>query len=160
MGSCGRLGESPNTWKHFGPKPTQAQYSVISVLVRQETVLVSFVFQLNTQHTHLGRLDLGAGFWGQDYGWGLQVSRPFGAAEGVLYGTELGSVTSKRVGLFVFPIQHSTHSVCVFITAGPFTKLCAWGRRRVEDIAPPHPSRSALVKFFRLQQQTLLWRGV
>ena len=23
---------------------------------------------------------------------------------------------------------------CVFITAGPFTKLCAWGRRRVEDM--------------------------
>ena len=38
MGSCGRFGESPNTWKHFGPEPTQTQYSVISVLVRQETV--------------------------------------------------------------------------------------------------------------------------
>ena len=25
-------------------------------------------------------------------------------------------------------------SVCVFITAGPFTKLCVWGRRRVEDM--------------------------
>ena len=24
--------------------------------------------------------------------------------------------------------------MCVFITAGPFTKLCAWGRRRVEDM--------------------------
>jgi hypothetical protein len=24
--------------------------------------------------------------------------------------------------------------VCVFITAGPITKLCAWGRRRVEDM--------------------------
>ena len=24
--------------------------------------------------------------------------------------------------------------VCVFITAGPLTKLCAWGRRRVEDM--------------------------
>jgi hypothetical protein len=23
---------------------------------------------------------------------------------------------------------------CVFITAGPITKLCAWGRRRVEDM--------------------------
>ena len=30
MGSCGRFRESPNTWKHFGPEPTQAQYSVIS----------------------------------------------------------------------------------------------------------------------------------
>ena len=37
LGSCGRLGESSNTWKHFGPEPTKAQYSVISVLVRQET---------------------------------------------------------------------------------------------------------------------------
>ena len=24
--------------------------------------------------------------------------------------------------------------VCVFITAGPITKLCAWGRRIVEDM--------------------------
>ena len=30
-------------------------------------------------------------------------------AEGVLYGTELGSVTLKRVGLFCFPIKHSTY---------------------------------------------------
>ena len=30
--------------------------------------------------------------------------------EGVLYGTELGSVTLKRVGLFCFPIKHSTHT--------------------------------------------------
>jgi hypothetical protein len=27
-----------------------------------------------------------------------------------LYGTELGSVTLKRVGLFCFPIKHSTHT--------------------------------------------------
>jgi hypothetical protein len=32
-------------------------------------------------------------------------------AGGVLYGTELGSVTLKRVGLFCFPIKHSTHTV-------------------------------------------------
>jgi hypothetical protein len=31
-------------------------------------------------------------------------------AEGVLYGTELGSVTLKRVSLFRFPIKHSTHT--------------------------------------------------
>jgi len=31
-------------------------------------------------------------------------------AGGVLYGTELGSVTLKRVGLFCFPIKHSTHT--------------------------------------------------
>jgi hypothetical protein len=31
-------------------------------------------------------------------------------AEGALYGTELGSVTLKRIGLFCFPIKHSTHT--------------------------------------------------
>ncbi len=31
-------------------------------------------------------------------------------AEGVLYGTELGLVTLKRVGLFCFPIKQSTHT--------------------------------------------------
>ena len=31
-------------------------------------------------------------------------------AGGVLYGTELGSVTLKRVGSFCFPIKHSTHT--------------------------------------------------
>jgi hypothetical protein len=31
-------------------------------------------------------------------------------AGGALYGTELGSVTLKRVGLFCFPIKHSTHT--------------------------------------------------
>jgi hypothetical protein len=31
-------------------------------------------------------------------------------AGGFLYGTELGSVTLKRVGLFCFPIKHSTHT--------------------------------------------------
>ena len=32
-------------------------------------------------------------------------------AEGVLYGTELGSVTFKRIGFFCFPIKHSTHTL-------------------------------------------------
>ena len=32
-------------------------------------------------------------------------------AGGVLYGTELGSVTLKRIGFFCFPIKHSTHTV-------------------------------------------------
>jgi hypothetical protein len=31
-------------------------------------------------------------------------------AEGVLYGTELGSVSLKRVGLFCTPTKHSTHT--------------------------------------------------
>ena len=34
-------------------------------------------------------------------------------AGGALYGTELGSVTSKRIGFFCFPIKHSTHARCV-----------------------------------------------
>ena len=29
MGPCGRLGEDPNTWKHFGQEPIQDQYSVL-----------------------------------------------------------------------------------------------------------------------------------
>jgi len=88
MGSCGRLGESPNTWKHFGPEPTQVLNSVISVLLRQETA------------TWRG-LDLGsAGVWDGDYWWGVWVRRPLAHAGGVLYGTELGSVTLKRVGFF------------------------------------------------------------
>ncbi len=31
-------------------------------------------------------------------------------AEGALYGTELGSVTLKRIGFFCFPIKHSRHT--------------------------------------------------
>ena len=37
MGFCSRLGESPNSWKHFEPAPTQVLNSVILVLLRQET---------------------------------------------------------------------------------------------------------------------------
>ena len=32
-----------------------------------------------------------------------------------------------------FWLQETIQGVCVFITAGPITKLFAWGRRRVED---------------------------
>ena len=39
----------------------------------------------------------------------------------------------RRTGHSVNP-QPFDWLVCVFITAGPFTKLCAWGRRRVEDM--------------------------
>ena len=97
MGFCSRLGESPNTWQHFGTAPTQVLNSVILVLLRQETAT-------------WGGLDLVSdGVWDRDYGWGVRVRRHFGAG-GVLYGTELGSVTLKRVGLFYFPIKHSTHT--------------------------------------------------
>ena len=90
MGFCSRLGESPNTWKHFGPEPTQVLNSVISVLLRQETAT-------------WGGCDLGnSGVWDRDYGWGVRVRRHLAHAEGVLYGMELGSVTLKRIGFFLF----------------------------------------------------------
>ena len=38
------------------------------------------------------------------------TSRHLAHAEGALYGTELGSVTLKRIGFFCFPIKHSTHT--------------------------------------------------
>jgi len=78
---CGRRPRPP-LWtvvpnKALSLEPTQAQYSVISVLVRQETVT-----------------------WG---GWTWAATR----------------MDSGRV---------------CFITAGPITKLFAWGGRRVEDM--------------------------
>ena len=80
------------------------KYSVNSVLVRQETV---------TKHsTHLGRLDLGMDSGSRITGGGSGYVAHFAHAGGVLYGTELGSVTFKRVGLFRFPIKHSTHTLC------------------------------------------------
>ena len=38
------------------------------------------------------------GFWDQDYGWGSEYAALLAHAEGALYGTELGSVTLKRIG--------------------------------------------------------------
>ena len=89
MGFYSRLGESPNTWKHFGPEPG----IILSVLVAQL----------------VGRLG-GDGFWEQDYGWGSGFAALLAHAGGVLYGMELGSVTLKRIGFFCFPIKHSTHT--------------------------------------------------
>ena len=37
------------------------------------------------------------GVWDGDYGWGVRYAALLAHAEGVLYGTELGSVTLKRV---------------------------------------------------------------
>jgi hypothetical protein len=104
MGFCSRLGESPNTWKHFGPEPTQVLNSVISVLLRalrQETAT------------------WGGWTWAADSGTGITGGGPGYAAllahaEGALYGTELGSVTLKRIGFFCFPIKHSTHTNSIF----------------------------------------------
>jgi len=87
---CSRLGESPNTWKHFGPEPTQVLNSVISVLLRQEPAT-------------WGGLDLGsAGVWERDYGWGVRVRRPFGARgrSSVRYGTRLGDLKENWFLLF------------------------------------------------------------
>jgi len=49
-------------------------------------------------------------------------------AEGVLYGTELGSVTLKRIGLFGFPIKHSTHTL------------------RLRSIVPKRPTEHGLLR--------------
>jgi hypothetical protein len=35
---------------------------------------------------------------------------------------------------------------CVFITAGPITKLCAWGRRRVEDMCGTREEPGTLIQ--------------
>jgi hypothetical protein len=51
-------------------------------------------------------LDSGTGITGGGSGYAAILAH----AEGVLYGTELGSVTLKRVGLFCCPIKLSTHS--------------------------------------------------
>jgi hypothetical protein len=98
MGFCSRLGESPNTWKHFGPAPTQVLNSVISVLLRQETATWG--------GCDLGALDSGTGITGGGSGYAALLAH----AEGALYGTELGSVTLKRIGFFCFPIKHSTNN--------------------------------------------------
>ena len=87
MGFCGRLRESPNTWKHFGPEPTQVLNSVISVLLRQETAT-------------WGGWDLGSdGVGDRDYGWGVRVCRPFGARgmSSVRYGTRLGPAVTLKI---------------------------------------------------------------
>jgi hypothetical protein len=80
----------------FSKKPTQAQNPVISVLLRQETV------------TWGGRTWAapvsGRGIKGGGSGYAALLAH----AGGVLYGTELGSVTLK-VGFFCFPIKYSTH---------------------------------------------------
>jgi hypothetical protein len=67
----------------------------------------------------LGRLDLGGWTWAMDSGTGITgggsgYAAILAHAGGVLYGTELGSVTLQRVGLFCFPIEHSTHTVGLF----------------------------------------------
>jgi len=90
MGFCSRLGESPNTWKHFGQEPTQLLNSVISVFLRQETAT-------------WGGLDLGIhGFWNGDYGWGVRVRRHFGARgrSSVRYGARLGDLKENWFLLF------------------------------------------------------------
>ena len=89
MGFCSRLGESPNTWKHFGQAQTQVLNSVISDLLRQETAT-------------WGGLDLGsdrAGVWDRDYGW---VRRHFGARgrSSVRYGARMGDLKENWFLLF------------------------------------------------------------
>jgi hypothetical protein len=77
MGFCSMLGESPNTWKHFGPE----------------------LWTWAAPVSGTGITDGGSGY-----------AALLAHAEGALYGTELGSVTLKRIGFFCFPIKHSTHT--------------------------------------------------
>jgi hypothetical protein len=122
MGFCSKLGESPNTWKHFGPKPTQVLNSVISVLLRQETAtwrtreelctvrnsvtlkrIGFFCFPIKHSTRTWGGLNLGSdGFWKGDYGWGGRVRRPFGARgrSSIRYGTRLGDLKENWFLLF------------------------------------------------------------
>jgi len=51
-------------------------------------------------------MDSGRGITGGGSGYAAILAN----AEGALYGTELGSVTLKRIGFFCFPIKHSTHT--------------------------------------------------
>ena len=104
--SVAGLGRAPIPENISGRKLTRVLNSVGSVLVHLRYV---------TKRPRTGEgCDPGnSGVWDRDYGWGVRVRRPFGAR----------GMSSVRYG-----------TVCVFITAGPFTKLCAWGRRRVEDM--------------------------
>jgi hypothetical protein len=63
-------------------------------------------------------MDYGTGITG---GGGSGYATILAHAGGVLYGTELGSVTLKRVGSFCFPIKHSTH------TEGSRADICGPG---------------------------------
>ena len=86
MGFCSRLGESNNTWKHFGPDPGSE---------------LSHLGLAPPRDRDLGRfgpgqaLDSGSRITGGGSGYAALLAH----ARGVLYGTELGSVTLKRVGL-------------------------------------------------------------
>ena len=80
MGFGSRLGESPNTWKHFGPAGADPG-TILSALVAQ------LVDRLGSD-----------GFWEGDYGWGVRVRRPFGARgmSSVRYRTRLGDLKNKQ----------------------------------------------------------------
>ena len=63
------------------------------------------------------------GFLKQDYGWGSGYAAILAHAGGALYGTELGSVTLKRIGFFFFPIKHSTHTVAPCLSSVKFNAI-------------------------------------
>jgi len=64
-------------------------------------------------------MDSGTGITGGGSGYAVILAH----AGGLLSGTELGLVTLKRVGLFFFPIKHSTHT----FLKGPLYKTGAIG---------------------------------
>ena len=90
---------------------TQVLNSVISVLLRQETATWGGL--------NLGTLDSGSRITGV----GGPGTPPFWRTRKERC-TELGSVTLKRIGLFCFPIKHSTHTECQCTVSG---KACARG---------------------------------
>ena len=109
MGFCGRLGERPNTWKHFGPERPRLNTQSSRSFTRQETV---------TWEGWTWAMDSGTRITGGGCGYAAILAHAEGVLYGtelgsvtLLYGTELGSVTLKRVGLFCFPIKHSTHTL-------------------------------------------------
>jgi len=86
------------TVKHFWPELTQVLNSVISLLVRQETVT-------------WGGCDLGNScVWDEDYWWGVRVCCHFGGCgmSSVQYGIRLCDL--KENWFLCFPIKHSTHT--------------------------------------------------
>ena len=95
----------------------------ISGRSRPRKILSVLVAQL------VGRLG-SDGFWKTRItGGGSGYAAHLAHAGGALYGTELGSVTLKRIGFFCFPIKHSTHTV------------------RLRSIVPKRPTAHGLLRF-------------
>jgi hypothetical protein len=94
--------------------------STVTACSRQGRLLASdcriTITPMELEHHRLCVVFLGAGPLITGGGSGYAAIFKLAHAEGALYGTELGSVTLKRIGFFCFPIasEHSnTHSLTV-----------------------------------------------